>query len=49
MYDPALTFVSSGAREVGRRAGQRLLQRLAQPSAEVQTLIVPPQLLPGQA
>ncbi|ADU69074.1 Mal regulon transcriptional regulator MalI [Pantoea sp. At-9b] len=49
LYDPALTFVSSGAREVGRRAGQRMLQRLAQPSGEVQTLIVPPLLLPGRA
>lgn len=46
-YDSSLTFVSSEARVVGRRAGERMLQRLAKPDAEVQTLIVPPQLVRG--
>jgi len=43
-----LTFVSSEARIVGRRAAERILQRLAQPQADVQTLIVPPQLVQGR-
>lgn len=48
LNDPALTFVSSEARIVGRRAAERILQRLAQPQADVQTLIVPPQLVQGR-
>jgi len=46
-YDSSLTFVSSEARDVGRRAAERMLQRLSQPEAEVQTLIVPPRLVRG--
>lgn len=46
-YDGALTFVSSEAREVGRRAAERILQRLAHAEEDVQTLIVPPLLVRG--
>lgn len=48
LRDPAVPFVSSEARDVGRRAADRMLQRLAQPDAEIQTLIVPPQLVRGE-
>ncbi|WP_058972658.1 Mal regulon transcriptional regulator MalI [Type-D symbiont of Plautia stali] len=45
--DGSLTFVSSEAREVGRRAAERILQRLLHPEEDVQTLIVPPLLVRG--
>lgn len=45
--DASLTFVSSEAREVGRRAAERILQRLLHPEEDVQTLIVPPLLVRG--
>ncbi|MFZ4213004.1 Mal regulon transcriptional regulator MalI [Pantoea endophytica] len=48
LHDPTMTFVSSEARDVGRRAAERMLQRLAQPEAEIQSLIVPPQLMRGE-
>ena len=45
LTDPPLTFVTSSAREIGRVAAERILQRIAQPDAARQNVIMPPQLV----
>ncbi|MGK3141252.1 Mal regulon transcriptional regulator MalI [Pantoea sp. C2G6] len=45
LTDPPLTVVTSSAREVGRVAAERILQRMAQPDAAPQNVIVAPQLV----
>lgn len=45
LIDPPLTFVTSSAREIGRSAAQRLLQRMADPQGAVQNVILPPTLI----
>lgn len=44
LTDPPLTFVTSSARDIGRAAAGRILYRMANPTAERQDLIIPPQL-----
>ncbi|KAB8313562.1 Mal regulon transcriptional regulator MalI [Erwinia endophytica] len=45
LTDPALTFISSSAREIGRSAATRILQRMAEPDAAVQNVILSPRLI----
>lgn len=45
LVDPALTFVSSTAREIGHSAAQRLLQVMADRQSAVQHIILSPQLM----
>lgn len=45
LVDPALTFVSSTAREIGHGAARRLLHTLADPQSAVQHIILSPQLI----
>jgi LacI family transcriptional regulator of maltose regulon len=45
LTDPPLTFITSSAREIGRTAAQRLLQRMADPAGAVQNSILPPVLI----
>lgn len=45
LTDPPLTFVTSSAREIGRVAAERILQRIAHPDAARQNVIMPPQLV----
>ncbi|WP_034944227.1 Mal regulon transcriptional regulator MalI [Erwinia oleae] len=45
LTDPPLTFVTSSAREIGRSAAQRLLQRMADRQGAVQSVILPPILI----
>lgn len=45
LTDPPLTFVSSSAREIGRRAAQKLLQRIADREGAVESVILPPLLI----
>lgn len=45
LTDPPLTFVSSSAREIGRRAAQKLLQRIADREGAVESIILPPLLI----
>ncbi|MEI2605514.1 Mal regulon transcriptional regulator MalI [Erwinia aphidicola] len=45
LTDPPLSFVSSSAREIGRSAAQRLLQKMADPTSAVQHIILPPLLI----
>ncbi|WP_428946065.1 Mal regulon transcriptional regulator MalI [Pantoea sp. FN060301] len=45
LTDPPLTFVSSSAREIGRLAAQKLLQRIADSARPVENTILPPLLI----
>ncbi|MFI8416381.1 Mal regulon transcriptional regulator MalI [Serratia sp. NPDC078593] len=45
LTEPPLTFVSSSAREVGRSAAARLLQRINQSGLPSQDIILPPSLI----
>ncbi|QKJ87091.1 Transcriptional regulator [Paramixta manurensis] len=45
LTDPPLTFVTSSAREIGRSAATRLLQRMAQPDENIQNVIMPSTLI----
>ncbi|WP_345831426.1 Mal regulon transcriptional regulator MalI [Erwinia sp. HDF1-3R] len=45
MTDPPLTFVTSSAREIGRSAAKKLLQRMVDPGGPIQNTIVPPVLI----
>lgn len=45
LTDPPLTVVTSSAREIGRVAAERILQRMAHPDAARQNVIMPPQLI----
>ncbi|MCU5772400.1 Mal regulon transcriptional regulator MalI [Erwiniaceae bacterium BAC15a-03b] len=45
LTDPPLTFITSSAREIGRSAGMRLLQRMADPQGDIQNVIMPPVLI----
>lgn len=45
LTEPPLTFVSSSAREVGRSAAARLLQRIGDADLPAQNVILPPTLI----
>ncbi len=45
LTDPPLTFVTSGAREIGRCAARRLLQRMTAPDSDIQHVIMPSTLI----
>lgn len=45
LTEPPLTFVSSCAREIGRSAASRLLQRIAGVDLQLQNVILPPSLI----
>ncbi|WP_158781353.1 Mal regulon transcriptional regulator MalI [Pantoea sp. BAV 3049] len=45
LTDPPLTFITSSAREIGRSAAVRLIQRMALPEGAVQNVILPPVLI----
>ena len=45
LFEPPLTLVSSSAREVGRSAASRLLQRIADTGLPPQNVILPPMLI----
>lgn len=45
LTEPPLTFISSSAREVGRSAALRLLQRIGDDSLAPQNVILSPELI----
>jgi len=45
LTDPPLTFITSSAREIGRSAAARLLQRMADPQGDIQNVIMPSTLI----
>ncbi|MNC81675.1 Ribose operon repressor [compost metagenome] len=45
LIEPPLTIISSAAREVGRSAASRLLQRIGDADLPVQDVILPPVLI----
>jgi LacI family transcriptional regulator of maltose regulon len=45
MSEPPLSFVNTSAKEIGRHAAERLIQRLSDPALPTQHIILPPHLI----